>query len=303
MPKYLANGLLMAFAMHMGSVHAAPPSAPTVRKSASTAGHARDEGKTQPPFQPTFYTPDLPLSAYQANEPARIHDWLNRILSGIPGKPDQFSTQEERHQYENAVARQVKEVGRIPVIGKCKKTYRADKQAYEVSILAASIKNHENIRNLDAESRNLKSLRLSAENIRRERYTGQNAYGAETQVSRTSADIYSLVFPLKDSPTAVVRENPGKPQNIRLPYEYNFNLFVFDVAMNSADARANDEDIDCMYVFSIAAPYLLSFIETERPTRELPFEIVHMHHAFYGALEKIAVINRTTGKVYEQADR
>lgn len=301
--KHFAHCLLMAFAMQMGSVHASPPSQPALRTSASGPGHVQAPVKTQPQFKPTFYDPDLPLSAYQANEPTKIHDWLTRMLSEVPGKPDQFSTAEERSQYESSVARRVKEVGQIAVNGNCKKTYNSDKQAYEVSVLARSIKNYQNIKDLDAESRNLKSLRLATENIRRESYTAQNAYGAETQVSKTSADIYALVFPFKDSPTSIAKENPDKPQNIRLPYEYNFNLFIFNVAMSSAEARANDKDIGCMYVFSIAPPYLLSFTEKERPTRELPFEIIHTHYAFYGALEKVAVINRATGRIYEQADR
>lgn len=255
------------------------------------------------PFSPQFFEAKLPLTAYQVNEPVKVYDWLAKYISEIPGRPDQFSTADERRAYDLAVAERLKSVGQIPVVGKCQKKYDGDLQRYEIKTSIHSIQNHLILKEVDARSQNVKVLSFSTENVKRDTYTAQNGYGAETQVSRTVADAYALAFPLSMAPASILVDGSTRMTNIPLPYDLDFRYLQFNVGMPAANARANDKDIGCLFVFSIAPPYLLKFSDRSTPTRNLPFENNVTYYAIYGSLDQVAVINKSTGELYDQAAR
>ena len=73
--------------------------------------------------------------------------------------------------------------------------------------------------------------------------------------------------------------------------------------MAPTDARSNEKDIACLFIFSVAPPYVLKYDERSTPTRNLPFENVFNYYAIYGSLDQVAVFNMATGSIYEQAAR
>lgn len=275
------------------------PKSTDIAKSQSTL--------TAPPseilFTPRFFEATAPLTAYKSNEPLKVYEWLAKYITETPGKPDQFSTSGEKSAYETALAERLKNVGQIPVYGKCQKKYDGDLQRYEIKASAHSIKNYFNIKEVDAKAQNVKFISLAIENLKRDSYTGQNAYGAETQISRTTADIYAISFPLSKAPASVIVDGSTRLTNIPLPYDIDFKYLQFHFAMPSIDARANDKDIACLFIFSVAQPYILKFSERTAPTRDLPFEDNFTYYAIYGSLDQVAVINKATGAIYEQVAR
>ncbi len=256
-----------------------------------------------PPFVPKYFDAGAPLMAYQANEPVKVYEWLAKYIADTPGKPDQFSTSDEKHAYESVLADRLKSVKQIPVIAKCQKKYNGDLQSYEIKASVHSVKNYYSLKELDARAQNVKVLSLSTENIKRDSYTGQNAYGAETQISRTTADVYAVAFPLSKAPASVIVDGSTRLTNIPLPYDIDFKYLQFNFGMVSTEARANDKNIACLFIFSVAPPYILKFSERSAPTRDLPFEDNRNYHSIYGSLDQIAVINMSTGDIYEQAAR
>lgn len=257
----------------------------------------------QTPFTPTFFDGSKPVSAYQVNEPIKVYEWLSKYIGEIPGKPDQFSTTEEKRAYETSMADRLKSIGQIPVIGKCVKKYDGDLQRYEIKSSIHPIKNHYSVKEIDAPGQNVKVLSLSTENLKRDTYMAQNGYGAETQVSRTVADIYALAFPLSRAPASIIVDGSTRLTSIPLPYDVDFRYLQFNVKMPAADARNNDKDIVCLFIFSIEPPYILKFSDRSSPTRDLPFENRLTYYAIYGSLNQVAIINKASGEVYEQAAR
>ena len=185
------------------------------------------------------------------------------------------------------LADRLKSVKQIPVIAKCQKKYNGDLQSYEIKASVHSVKNYYSLKELDARAQNVKVLSLSTENIKRDSYTGQNAYGAETQISRTTADVYAVAFPLSKAPASVIVDGSTRLTNIPLPYDIDFKYLQFNFGM----------------VSTVAPPYILKFSERSAPTRDLPFEDNRNYHSIYGSLDQIAVINMSTGDIYEQAAR
>ncbi len=241
--------------------------------------------------------------SYQANDPEQVYEWLNRYIAAIPGKPDQFSTADERGKYGVAMSERLKLVGQIPIIGKCQKKYDSYREAFEVKAGLFSMKNSYGMSEVQARAVNLKLLTVATKNIKRDTYTGQNAYGAETQISRTSSDVYALAFPLNQTPGSALVSGTARLTTMTMPYESDFYYLQFDVPMPSATARANAEDIACLYVFSIEPPYTIKFSQNTTATRDMPFEDNADFYALYGRLDQMAVINTATGDVYEQAAR
>lgn len=274
------------------------------KKSESSVEAAKPqpvESPQQPPFAPRYFEAGIPLAAYQVNDPVKVFDWLTKYIDETPGKPDQFSTPDEKRAYESALADRLKAVGQIPVIVKCQKKYDGDRQRYEIKASAHSIKNYHSLKEVDARAQNLKMLTLSMKNLKNDSYAGQNAYGAETQISRTVGDIYAVAFPLNKAPASVIADGSTRLTNTPLPYDIDFKYLQLSVAMSSTDARANDKDIACLFTLSVAPPYVLKFNERSTPTRSLPFDSTFTYYAIYGSLDQMAVINTATGVIYEQA--
>jgi len=280
------------------------PKKATVNKTndATTAPDKKPSQPVEKPFSPVFYSKNTAITEYKINDAVKIHRWVSNIIESVPGKPDKFSTSEEKKLYEAALRERFQNLGQIPVIGRCAKKYDADQQKYTVGPSVFSIKQYEGIKEVDAVALNIKTLTLLTDNIKHDTYTGQNAYGAETQIKRTTSDIYALAFPIEKSPSEAMTRG-SQYSNTTPKYDLDYRSIKFDVPMSPADARANDENIGCLFVFTIEAPYQLQFSDRERPTRDMPFDLSFSYYAVYGSLDVVAVINKADGKVYGQVER
>lgn len=253
-------------------------------------------------FTPVFYSPSGAISEYEKNDVVKIYKWVISLIDSVPGKPDKFSTSDEKRTYEAALQDRFRGLGQIPVVAKCRKKYDGDLQRYEVSPSAFSIKRHDLVKEIDAPSWNIKTLTLLTDNIKHDTYTGQNAYGAETTIKRSTSDIYVLAFPLAKSPNEAMVTG-SQFTNTTPKYELDWKTIKFSVSMAPNEARTNDENIACLYVFTVEAPYHFRFNDRENPTRDMPFDISLDYYAVYGSLDIVAVINKADGKLYSQAER
>ena len=254
-----------------------------------------------PPFAPVFFEPSVSFTSYLPNNPKKVFEWVEAQISAVSGKPDQYSTSEERRKYESALTERMKPIGAIPFIGECQKKYDADRQTFEVKTPLFSIKDM-SLKAPNPEALNLRRLSISRENVKQDSYTAQNAYGAGIEVSRTSSDDYVLAFPAGSTsePSSILVQGSTSAVNL---YRYTFHFLTFTVKMPPAEAREKDKQIACMYVFSLDAPYTFKFKERETPTRSLPFETINNGFALFGKLDQVAVINKVSGDLYEQSAR
>lgn len=254
-------------------------------------------------FSPVFFRPTESVLAYSLNEPQKVYAWLETQIADVPGKPDQFSTSEERRRYEVALTDKMKAVGPIVFFGACQKKYDSDRQSFEVKVLLASFKDSL-LKTPNPEALSLRRLTVAQANVQRDTYSAQNTYGAATEVSRTSSDDYVLAFPAGPAyePTSVIV--PGNSTTtVRLPYRNTFNYLTLSVNLPPTEAREADRQITCMYVFSLEPPYMFKFKERDIPTRDLPFDRTSNGYAFFGRLDQVAVVHKQSGVVYDQAAR
>lgn len=243
-------------------------------------------------------------SAYRANEPRKLWAWVESKLATVPGKPDQFSTPDERQKYDAAVADAMRGIGPVAVLGPCQKKYDIDRQAFEVKVFLSSIKDY-SLKSPNPEALRLRRVTLGRSNSKTDTYTAQNAYGATSEVSRTVSDDYVLTFPAGEAyePTSILVPGTSAAMAGRTPYWYTFNYLMLNAKLAPAEARESEKQITCLYVFSLEAPYVFKFKERETPTRDMPFDQTTNGYALFGRLDRVAVVNRETGVVYDQSSR
>lgn len=256
-----------------------------------------------PPFAPIYFNSSESPVAYLANDPQKVYAWIEAQTASIAGKPDQYTTTEERQKYGVALTERMKTIQPIPIVGPCQKKYVPDRQSFEVKVLLSSIKDY-SLKSPNPESLNLRRLTLAHANVQSDTYTAQNAYGATTEISRTISDEYVLAFPAgaSNEPASVLISG-NTSSSIRLPYRYSFNFLSLSAKLPPAEARDADKQIVCMYIFSLEPPYTFKFKEREAPTRDLPFDRTANGFAMFGRLDQVAVINKVSGQIYDQAAR
>ena len=257
----------------------------------------------QLPFVPIYFKPGESPLVYLANEPQKVYAWVEAQISSIPGKPDQYTTAEERQKYDLAVSERMKSVQPIPMIASCQKKYDADRQSFEIKVLLSPINDY-SLKSPNPETLNLRRLTLAITGYKRDTYTAQNSYGATTEVSRTTSDDYVLAFPAgaSNEPTSVL--TPGNTSSsTRLPYRFSFNFLTMAAKLPPTEARESEKQIVCMYIFSLEQPYTFKFTERESATRDLPFERTANGFAMFGRLDQVAVVNKQSGQIYDQAAR
>ena len=258
------------------------------------------------PFQPVFFASTEKMSAYVANEPVKIYQWVESQIQSIPGKPDQFSTPQERRRYEAALTEHMGNIRAIPFIGYCEREYKADQEQFEVKIPMMAVKDFL-ADGTDPEALNLRKIRLAAVNKKDDKYASQNAYGAAVEVYRAVSDEYVLTFPAgpENEPSSVVVPGSSLASDLirYLPYKLKFHYLRLSAKLSPADARANDKQLTCLYVFSLSKPFVVRYKEREIPTREYPFDTTSNGYALFGRLDQVAVFNKGTGELYDQAAR
>ena len=281
---------------------------PSTAKSVDTASQppaaALPPAPLSKPFAPIHFNSNESLLVYLANEPRKVYAWVEAQIAGVPGKPDQFTTTEERQKYDLALNEKMKAIQPIPIIGACQKKYDPDRQSFEVKVLLSSIEDL-SLKSPNPEAMNLRRLSLTQTNIQRDTYSAQNGYGANVEVSRTISDDYVLAFPggPQSEPASVLSTGNTTSSSIRLPYRYSFNFLVLSAKLPPSEARESEKQIVCMYIFSLEQPYIFKFRERESPTRDSPFEQTTNGFALFGRLDQVAVINKVSGQIYDQAAR
>ncbi len=263
---------------------------------------AKQENPAPPPsFSPAFYDPNASVLTYLSNDAKKVYDWVQEQMNSLPGKPDQYATSEDKKKYAFALAERMKGIAPIPFIGRCQKKYDADRQAFEVQEVLFSIKDL-TLASPNPESLKLRKLTVGRENVKRDGYTGNNAYGATTEVARSVSDEYVLAFPAgpTNEPSSILSQ--GGSTGITI-YRYSFNYLKLAAKMPPVEARENEKQIACIHVFSLDTPYIFKFMEQEFPTRSSPRDTTTNGFALFGKLDKMMVINRETGEVYDQAER
>lgn len=283
-----AFALAVAIALFASSTHSQqqPAQPPTGKK---LAAKAVDSKKTKseptpepippqpvappppPPFIPVSYKEGAPLTDYLPNEPQKVYEWLHGQMASVPGKPDQYSSSEERQKYEAAVKERMSAIGQLPIPSNCVKKYDGDAQAFEVRTLLNGIKDYM-LKSPNPEALKLRKMTMARANLTRDTYKAQNAYGASVDVSRTTSDDYTFSFPAGSEPPGVIVAGNTTPTSFAIPYRYTFNFLVLSVKMPPAVARDTDKQITCLSVVALDPPYVFKFSERETPTREVaPF--------------------------------
>lgn len=266
----------------------------------ATETHVPQLPAVPPPFAPSFFEPDASYVKYLVNEPKLVYEWVQTIITSTPGKPDQFSTTEDRQKYQSAITERMSVVGPIPIVGRCQTKYDGDRQSFEVKESLHSPKGL-SVTNLDPESLNLRTLFLANDNVKKDTYTASNAYGASIEVSRRVSDQYAMIFP---GGTNVLSEITTKGGSTSVDvYRYNFYFLTLEAKMSPDVARENEKNIACVYVVTLDSPYTLRYLDKTTPTRTLPFESTTNGFALYGKLSQMIVINKVTGEVYDRAPR
>lgn len=259
--------------------------------------------KKDDPFEPKFFDAAAPLQSYESNDPAKVYAWLKKYIDETPGKPDKFSTKEERKSYEDALSTRLKSVGQIPMMGVCDKKYDGDSQGYDVLARIFPVEDAYGLDAIQAKSLDVKTLRLMTKNMVHESYIGENAYGAKTEISKTTSDAYVIAFPRGKFPASAYLPGNEQSSTRGSAYETDFGRIKLNFSMPSAEARQKDKDIACLYFASISPPYLFEHRTKSTPTRDKPFESITNYHALYGGLDQMIVFNRSTGEIYDQTAR
>ncbi len=253
-------------------------------------------------FAPVFFDPAVPVLQYASNDPKKVYDWVVDQMASTPGKPDKFSSPEERSAYDAALAARMGGIGPIPFIGRCLTKYDPALEVYEAKGHAGSIKASIDGFSMKPEAMNLRRVFLARMNDKVDSYEAGNAYGAVTKVFRKSSDTYAVVLqsgPGNEPSSSIEQGNsPGYGG-----YLYSFYYYKQTFKMPRDQARSVDKDIGCLYVASLAAPWVVTYKEQRYPTRSEPFDETESYFGFYGKLDMIAVINKASGEMYSKVER
>lgn len=256
-----------------------------------------------PDFAPLKFSPAIPVSAYVANEPLKVFAWVAGKIEAVPGKPDQFSTAGERQKYADEVAAQTAGIGQIPLVLPCRPRYQPDRQAFEIKVDLQSVR--DGVPELGpAKPSQLRKLLIGTTNMKVDTYVGNNAYGATSQVTRRTADMFYLSFPIDPEhvPSSVLTRTDLGPQAGQFRYLDDY-AFTLSAPMAPPIARENAMHLACLFVFSLEAPYIIRVNERHFPKRDLPDDITINGFALFGRLDQIAVMHKVSGELFDQAAR
>lgn len=308
--KYLfvaATTVLLGIQTGYTQTDAKTPKAPKAQQKAAVLPPAaveqsKPEPPPPPPFEPVFWKEGISPVEFLRNNPPKVYEWIETQIKAMPGKPDQFSTREERQRYETELAEKMKTVGPLAFMTGCEKKYDADYHVFEIKSPAFAIKDFM-LKEPNPEVLKLRKFMVGRANVKRDSYTGHNAYGATAEVVREVSDDYFLSYPSgSDSePSSIVKR--GSTDSTKLPYRYDFIYYTTSVSMIPTVAREKEKEIACLAVVSLEPPYLFKFEERETPTRSLPYDKTSNGFAFYGKLDHLWIVNRETGEVYSKHSR
>lgn len=224
-----------------------------------------------------------------------------RVINEQPGKPDQFSTTAEHQAFAAKVAASMELLNPLEMVVPCNNKYTPDLERFEVTIelipIAGQASREPEVKALDT-----RTIRVGVLNLKKSKYVGQNGYGAEVTIQRSSGDYFYLASPIKGQgfpPAALKQQDLGPAYGqFRLTNQYRLQL---DLQMSPEQARTEEKNLQCKIIFRVAHPFLLQADEYIAPTRTWPYEIFIKGYALFGAVEKLSVGNAKSGKVYAEA--
>lgn len=254
------------------------------------------------PFAPVAWTAETPYSAYKANQAPLVFEWLSKQIASISGRPDQFSTSAEKKAYETALDAKVKSIGQLAMVIPCVKKFNADAQSYELKIGGSGI-DDPLLSDPSPEKFLLRKVTLARGESKKDTYTGQNAYGASTEIIRTVGENYAIAFTMDANRDPVSAWEQAAVSFRPIPYKLNYGSYVLKFSMTPAEAREQDKKITCLSVFSVTMPGLFKFTERSSPTRDFPFDSTFTFQTVAGTLDMVAAFNLETGQTYARAVR
>lgn len=275
-----------------------------------------------PVFTPTFWDPNASLQSYQGNDAELVFKWIAAKIRAVKGLPDEFSPPEQEKIYQDAVAEAMAGVGPIPLPTKCwMKKYDPANQEYVISSYLS--KPAADMKKLPPQPHllNLRTATVKTTTLKEEMRVMQNAYGAEISVQYRHTEEWDILYPglpghepamllANDKREQAYLEKLKKPRaskidEILLESDYKYKSATYEVKfpMKSDDARAEDGDLQCMYVVIPTSPYIRSHDQHLRATRDYPKEFLSYGHFIYSDLDRFIVFNKKTGKVYAEVAR
>lgn len=291
------------FGIQIGYAQTGAKQTKAPQKVAPPANSVEQAKPEPPPFAPVFWKDDISPIEFLRNDPPKVFEWLDTQIKTVPGKVDQFSTREERQQYEAALTEKMKAIGPFAFVSNCQTKYDPDRQIFVIKAAAFAIKDIM-LKEPNPEALKLRKLMVGRTNFKKDTYSSQNAYGATTEISRDVSDDYVIAYPsgAYSEPSSIVTSG-GSVTSVSIPYRYNFIYYTTSLSMPPAEARDKDKEISCLAVVSIEPPYIFRFKERNAPTRDLPFDITSNGFAFYGKLDHLWIVNKATGEVYSKHSR
>lgn len=256
------------------------------------------------PFAPVFFDPAVSVLQYAQNDPPKVYALVQEQLASVPGKPDKFSSPQDRSAYDAAIVARMESIGPIPIIGRCTAEYDAAAETYEIKSRATPVQYYFQGSTVSPADLNLRQIFLVTANKKVDNYEAKNAYGATTKVYRRRQDNYVFVVPggsgNEPSPTMVkkIGYDSGFINYWRTDYDYRQV-----VKMPRDVARVSEKDIACLYVVSLVAPWVVKYSESKYPSLDEPFDVIESYLGFYGKLDMVAVINSASGEIYSKVER
>lgn len=241
-----------------------------------------------PQFAPVFYDPAINPVEYKKNDPLETYKWTKEQVEKIVTRAnldDEFITEKEKEDRLAIIKNTLAKTPPITFVVDCEKKYDADNKEYIFSIRTSKYEHYERT---EIEEVKIKSdlKRIGALNIKSEErkdvYTGENAFGAKSTIQRTTKSSYVIAFPLTE-------EYPPD-FTIRLPLDIE-------------NAKSLKDKLACLYSISIDEPYLIHFLMRTQATRDNPYEDNSDIRAFFGKIEKIAILDKNTGKIFKEYSR
>lgn len=226
---------------------------------------------------PVAWEDGRPILAYAHNEPKKVYEWVAAKVASL-GTLDQFSTAAERTAHAEAMQALEKAIGTIPLGVACDKTYAPERQLFEFSTRTNEFSS-------DAPDA-FTSLLTGVDSTRKiDEYRGQNAYGASAIITRHNLDRY-MIFTPHDSLSLLsgVTTASGK--------------LKISVPIAPADARASQDDMNCLVVIAPIAPFSRTGHTGLSPTLKQPYDLNITIKGLVGRVTRMVVYNKSTGQIY-----
>jgi hypothetical protein len=263
---------------------------PSNSRTAATSPNAPTVKPSEP--RPTEWRADSPLTVYANNDGQSVVSWFVEKLARLPGKPDQFSTKEERNAYLKRIDDLAAEFGPIPIAFKCQAKYDADKQSFFVRTPAFSAPDARS-QNFNPEPLEIMKISVGSQLVSRDSYAGQNAYGATIQVSRTKTNSFAVLYSMSEGPDFFLPSTSPSSG-----YRARYGSYVVNFPMPSDLARQESDHIRCLAVATPVPPYIVTYDSNTAPTRDLPFETQDHVTGLVARLDRLIFFNTASGESY-----